>query len=176
MHSGIRLNHPRTSLIAPCVATAVSCWASLIAFADPTIGDTTLVVKAIAEVETRMSQNGRDIVKLTPADRVVPGDQVIYTLRIRNNGPAAVRAPIVAYPIPDHMRYVADSAVGPGANVTYSIDGGRTFDRPENLKVADPKGQMRTATAGEYTHIRWHLKNNLKSNSVAFARFRAVVK
>ena len=155
---------------------AATCRTSLIALADPTVADTTLAVKAIAEVETRMSQNGRDIVKLTPADRVVPGDQVIYTLEIRNNGAAAVRAPNVPYPIPDHMRYVADSAVGPGAEVTYSIDGGRSFDRPENLKVAEPKGQMRTATAAEYTHIRWHLKNNLKGNSVAFARFRAVVK
>jgi uncharacterized repeat protein (TIGR01451 family) len=176
VHSGIRLNHPRTILVGLCIAALVSGRASWIALADPATADTTLAVKAIAEVETRMSQNGRDIVKLTPADRVVPGDQVIYTLQIRNNGAAAVRAPNVPYPIPDHMRYVADSAVGPGADVTYSIDGGRTFDRPENLKVTEPGGQMRTAGAAEYTHIRWHLKNNLKSNSVAFARFRAVVK
>jgi uncharacterized repeat protein (TIGR01451 family) len=176
VHSGIRLNHSSTTLVVLCIAAAMSCWAPSIVLADPTIADTTLAVKAIAEVETRMSQNGRDIVKLTPADRVVPGDQVIYTLQIRNNGAAAVRTPNVPYPIPDHMRYVADSAVGPGADVTYSIDGGRTFDRPENLKVSEPGGQMRTATAAEYTHIRWHLKNNLKSNSVAFARFRAVVK
>ncbi len=176
MHKGIRLNHPRTTIIALGLAAAVSCRGSLIALADSITPDSTIAVKAIAEVETRVSQNGRDIVKLTPADRVVPGDQVVYTLQIRNNGAAAVRAPNVPYPIPDHMSYVADSAVGPGADVTYSIDGGRTFDRPENLKVAEPKGRMRTATAAEYTHIRWHLKNNLKSNSVAFARFRAVVK
>jgi uncharacterized repeat protein (TIGR01451 family) len=176
MHSGIRLNTPRTTLVALCIVISLSGRASLNALADPGMADTTLGLKVIAEVETRMSQNGRNIVKLTPADQVVPGDQVIYTLEIRNNGAAAVRAPNVPYPIPDHMRYVADSAAGPGADVTYSIDGGRTFDRPENLKVAEPGGQMRTARAAEYTHIRWHLKNNLKSNSVAFARFRAVVK
>jgi uncharacterized repeat protein (TIGR01451 family) len=107
---------------------------------------------------------------------VVPGDQVIYTVEIRNTGAEAVLAPSVAYAIPEHMRYVADSAVGPGAEVSYSIDGGRTFDRPENLKVAGPAGQLRPADAADYTHIRWQLKNSLKGNSVAFARFRAVVK
>jgi hypothetical protein len=35
---------------------------------------------------------------------------------------------------------------------------------------------MRPATAADYTHIRWQLKHSLKGNSVAFARFRAVVK
>jgi uncharacterized repeat protein (TIGR01451 family) len=135
-----------------------------------------ITVTAIAEVETKISRNGHDAVKLVPANRVVPGDQVIYTLEIRNTGAAAVPAPSVAYAVPAHMRYVADSAVGPGAEVSYSIDGGRTFDRPENLMVAGPAGQPRPADAADYTHIRWQLKNSLKGNSVAFARFRAVVK
>jgi uncharacterized repeat protein (TIGR01451 family) len=139
------------------------------------LGDA-VAVRAIAEVETTVSLNGRDALKLVPADRVVPGDQVIYTLEIRNTGARAVPAPSVPYRIPEHMRYVADSAAGPGAEVSYSIDGGHTFDRPENLKVAGPGGQLRAAIAADYTHIRWQLKHSLKGNSVAFARFRAVVK
>ena len=138
--------------------------------------DKTIAVKAIAEVETRISRNGRDIIQLAPADLVVPGDQVIYTLEIRNTGAAAVLAPSVRYPIPKHMRYIAESAVGPGADVSYSVDGGRSFDRPENLQVAGPGGQLRPAAAADYTDIRWQLKHSLKGNSVAFARFRAVVK
>ena len=74
------------------------------------------------------------------------------------------------------MRYLADSAAGPGADVSFSVDGGRTFDLPENLLVAGPAGQWRPATAADYTHIRWQLKHRLNVNSVAFARFRAVVK
>ena len=135
-----------------------------------------LVVKAVAEVESRSMQDGRDIVKLAPADRVVPGDQVIYTLEIRNAGPAAVHDPVVTYAIPSHMMYVADSVTGPGAEVRYSADSGHSFDRPENLRVSDADGHLRPAKPDEYTHIRWKLKNSLKSNSVAFARFRAVVK
>jgi hypothetical protein len=74
------------------------------------------------------------------------------------------------------MRYVADSALGPGAEVSFSVDAGRTFDRPENLKVQGPDGRLRPAVAADYTDIRWQLKNSLKANSVAFVRFRAVVK
>jgi hypothetical protein len=44
------------------------------------------------------------------------------------------------------------------------------------LKVRDPDGQARPASAADYTHIRWELKNALKGNSVAFVRFRARVK
>src|SRR5882757_1663878 len=135
-----------------------------------------LVVKAVAEVETRVVQDGREIVKLAPANRVVPGDQVIYTLEIRNAGGTAVRDPIVTYAVPSHMMYVADSATGPGAEVRFSLDSGHFFDRPENLQVSDTEGHSRPAKPGEYTHIRWKLKNMLKPNSVAFARFRAVVK
>lgn len=135
-----------------------------------------LSVKAIAEVEVTAVERGREIVKLMPADRVVPGDQVIYTVEIRNQGAMTLPPPQVDYPIPEHMRYVEDTAAGPGADVSYSVDGGRTFDRPENLRVIGTDGRKHRATAADYTHIRWQLKHTLKGNSVAFARFRAVVK
>jgi uncharacterized repeat protein (TIGR01451 family) len=135
-----------------------------------------IAVKVIAEVESKRTEAGREVVKLVPADRVVPGDQVIYTVQVRNAGAAAVESPTVTEALPEHTRYIADSAVGPGAAVSYSVDGGRTFDLVENLSVQGPDGHPRPAVAADITHIRWQLKNSLKSNSVAFVRFRAVVK
>jgi len=127
-----------------------------------------IVIKAIAEVEQSS--------KLVAADRVVSGDAVLYTLEVRNTAPTSLPRPTVTYPIPEHMTYTPDSAVGPGTEVTYSVDAGRSFDTPENLKIQEPGGQVRAATAADYTHIRWQLKNPLKGNSVAFVRFRARVK
>jgi uncharacterized repeat protein (TIGR01451 family) len=135
-----------------------------------------IVVKALAEVMTNPGQDGFAPRKLAPATRVVPGDEVIYTLEVRNTGVTSVRAPIVIYPVPAHMRYIADSATGPGAEVSFSVDGGQTFDQPENLRVLDAEGHDRAAISNDYTHIRWKLKRILKSNSVAFTRFHAVVK
>jgi uncharacterized repeat protein (TIGR01451 family) len=133
-------------------------------------------VRAIAEVESRMVEHGREVRKLLPADRVVSGDWIIYTLEVRNTAPTAIRNPTVIYPVPEHMSYVADSAVGPATEVSFSVDGGHSFDVPENLKLQDADGQRRLAAAAEYTHNRWQLKHGLKGNSVAFVRFRARVK
>jgi len=135
-----------------------------------------LEIRSIAEVESTLVEAGHKVVKLIPADRVVPGDRVIYTLEVRNTGATALDAPSVSHPVPEHMRYVADSALGPGAEVAFSVDSGKTFDRPENLKVQGSDGRLRPAVAADYTDIRWQLKNSLRTNSVAFVRFRAVVK
>jgi uncharacterized repeat protein (TIGR01451 family) len=125
-------------------------------------------VHAIAEVEQGA--------KLAPAKRVVSGDRVLYTLEVRNTGVTTAPAPRVDFPIPTHTWYIADSAVGPGTEITFSVDGGSSFDREENLRVPGADGEMRTAIANDYTHIRWQLKNSLKANSVAFVRFRVLVK
>jgi uncharacterized repeat protein (TIGR01451 family) len=143
--------------------------------APPTALPDALQVRAIAEVESKSVEAGRAVVKLIPADRVVPGDRVIYTLEARNTGATALDTPIVTYAVPDHMRYIANSAVGPGAEVRFSIDGGHSFDRAENLKMNGPDGRPRAAVGADITHIRWRLKNSLQANSVAFVRFRALV-
>jgi hypothetical protein len=135
-----------------------------------------IVVKAIAEVELRTNENGRETIKLVPAGRVVSGDWVSYTLEARNTAPVTLPSPTVTYPVPEHMWYAADSAIGPGAEVSYSVDGGRHFDVPENLTIQGPDGSSRPATAADYTNIQWQLKNALKANSVAFVRFRARAK
>jgi uncharacterized repeat protein (TIGR01451 family) len=125
-----------------------------------------LKIRTIAEVAAHATEDGHDVTHLRIADRVAPGDEVFYTLEIRNTSAADVSAPTVVNPIPAHMQYVADSASGPGAEITFSADGGLTFRPPEDLD----------AKPSDYTHIRWQLRKTLKSHSVAFARFRAVVK
>jgi uncharacterized repeat protein (TIGR01451 family) len=132
-------------------------------------------IKAVAEVVQKSAAGGRETTRLVNADEVVPGDEVIWTLEIRNQGLAPLPAPTVDYPIPAHMQYVANSAVGAGAEVSYSVDDGHTFGRPDALKIVDSKGE-RPAIAADYTTIRWQLKHALKGNSVAMAHFRAICK
>jgi uncharacterized repeat protein (TIGR01451 family) len=127
-------------------------------------------------IEVKATAAVRQDHELVPADRVVPGDEVFYTLEIRNTGSRPVASPTVDFAVPEHMRYVANSAVGAGAEVSYSIDGGHLFERPENLMAAAGGGEPRVASAVEYTHIRWRFKHSLKSKATALARFRAIVK
>jgi uncharacterized repeat protein (TIGR01451 family) len=133
-------------------------------------------VRAVAEVEVHVRVAGRMESRLVPADRVVPGDRVIYTLEVRNTRSTSVPAPTVTYAIPAHMQYIANSAAGPGAQITYSVDGGQHYDSPDSLQVAGAAGALRPALAADYTGIRWQLKNSLRGGAVAFVRFRAVVK
>ena len=135
-----------------------------------------VTVKLIAEVELTTTEQGREIKRLVPADRVVPGDRLIYTLEVVNTAVTTVPGPAVTTPVPEHMRYVTDSAVGPGTEVSFSVDGGLSFDAPENLRVKGPNGELRAAESTDYTHIRWQFRNSLKASSVAFVRFRAIAK
>src|SRR5450631_2242014 len=83
--------------VAPGVTLGVNLGVTLGA-PDP------IAVKTVAEVESRATESGREVVKLVPADRVVPGDRVIYTLEVRNTGAAVVVSPSVTNAIPEHMR------------------------------------------------------------------------
>jgi uncharacterized repeat protein (TIGR01451 family) len=163
----------RAEMRVACVAM-LAFFAAMMATGQAT--SPAIRLRTIAEVAAKTMEDGREVVHLKPADRVVPGDQVLYTLEIRNSGPIAIVSPTVIDPIPLHVVYVADSATGPGADVSFSVDGGQSFDRPENLRVTGADGHPHLAKSSDYTHIRWKLKKTLKSKSVAFARFRAVVK
>jgi hypothetical protein len=164
---------PRATLERCTVALCLLALATITAAqgAADAAHDPKIRVTLIAEVAPKQP-GGR----MKPADRLVPGNQVVYTLEIRNTTQMSRPPPTIDYPVPEHMRYLADSAVGAGAEVTFSVDGGRTYAPPENLFVVGTDGQKRAATADDYTHIRWQLKHILKGNSVAFARFLAVVK
>jgi len=157
-------NAERSPGRALCLLVLV-CLAGRLCAAD---GAPVLDVKATAAVRQGNA--------LVPADRVVPGDEVFYTLEIRNTGVKPLPRATVDFAIPEHMRYVANSAVGAGADVSYSVDGGHTFDRPGNLSVVAVGLGAHAATAADYTHIRWRLKHALQAKALALARFRAVVK
>jgi uncharacterized repeat protein (TIGR01451 family) len=159
-----------------CACCSLMLTSSLLLGVNTQADSDSIAIKAVAEVEQPRPDHGRDSTKLVPADRVVSGDTIFYTLEIRNTAEVSVPRPTVTYPVPEHTIYTPDSAIGPGAEVTYSVDAGRSFDTPENLRIQEPGGQVRAATAADYTHIRWQLKNALKGNSVAFVRFRARLK
>jgi uncharacterized repeat protein (TIGR01451 family) len=112
--------------------------------------------------------------RFAPATVVQQGQVVYYTLRIRNVSSEYARDVTVTQRIPANTQYVAESASGPGAEVSFSIDGGQTFARALDLHTLDASGVQRPLPTDEYTHIRWRLRNPLAPGAVALARFRAV--
>jgi uncharacterized repeat protein (TIGR01451 family) len=134
-----------------------------------------LDTELIAEVRVDLSSaTMQKLLRYEPATKVSQGEVVYYTVRIRNPGLEYVRDVTVTQRVPVNTAYVAESASGPGAEVLFSIDGGQTFARPEQLALVDASGLKRPATPQMYTHIQWRLRNALAPGAVALARFQAV--
>lgn len=127
----------------------------------------------IAEVRENVSTTpGREVFRFVPARLLEQGQVVYYTVRITNQTTVPLRNVAVVQPVPANTAYIADSAAGPGADVSFSVDGGHNFGPPESLTI-DVEGTKQLAQAEKYTHIRWQLRNALAPGATALARFRA---
>jgi uncharacterized repeat protein (TIGR01451 family) len=135
---------------------------------------TTLIAEVRPVTQDDAQSEARRPQRLIPAAVVSQGEVVFYTVQIRNPTSAPVRDVVVVQRIPANTTYVADSAAGPSAEITFSVDGGQTFWPEKELVVAKAPAEARKATPQDYTHVRWQLRNALAPGAVALARFQAV--
>ena len=134
-------------------------------------------VKTVAEIEvTEIDKQGKKTVKRTAATNVIPGTEVIYTITAKNTGNEPADNIVVTNPVPKQTVYVDGSAFGAGTNITYSVDGGKSYDKAEKLTVKDKAGKPRAATAKDYTHVRWTFQFNLQPGQEAPVWYRVRVK
>lgn len=129
----------------------------------------------VEKLEVREGAAGVEVRRWIPADRLNAGDEIHYTVRVRNGGEQPVDSIVVTKRLPFGVKYLRNSAAGPAAEVQFSIDGGRTFATPDALTRAagDSRKKPRRALEGEYTHVRWVLSKPLRPSSTALLRFRA---
>jgi uncharacterized repeat protein (TIGR01451 family) len=133
-----------------------------------------ITLKSMGEIEQEVvNAKGEKSVKRVPADKVVPGSEVIWSITAENSCKQPSENLTINNPVPAHMTLVANSVTGPGSDVSYSLDG-KTFGKPEQLTVQE-NGAARKARADEYRHIRWVFKNPLATGARATASFRAVL-
>jgi uncharacterized repeat protein (TIGR01451 family) len=116
-------------------------------------------VSITAEKEVTVVKSGQKVIKKVAATRIDPGDVIFYNMNYINSGDEAATAVVLDDPIPLGTVYLPGSAFGAGAEITFSIDGGKSFKKASLLmyEVKNPNGNMekRTASPEEYTHIRW---------------------
>ena len=131
-------------------------------------------LKSTALVEKEVvDANGNKAKKMVPADKVVPGTEVTWTVTASNICQKPAENVTFDNPVPPHMSYVANSATGPGSDISFSLDG-KAFAAPAGLTVNE-NGATRPARADEYKHIRWAFKQPLQPGATANASFRAVL-
>lgn len=165
------MNNFRKIFVAATIA------ASLLTAGAGMAQEAPLQVATVAQVEQVVTDaSGNKSTRLVDAARVVPGQEVVYTITIRNRGSQPAEDVSVKNPIPPELAYLADSAGAPGALIEFSVDGGKSFDTPPQLLVNDEAGKPRAARPDEYTHVRFTLKSAVAPGQVAMARYRAVVR
>jgi uncharacterized repeat protein (TIGR01451 family) len=135
----------------------------------------TTIVMEILQVE--QAAGGKEIRRWVPATRLNAGDEVSYTVRVRNPGKEPVSDIIVTKRLPFGVRYQRGSATGPAAEVQFSADGGNTFGPPDQGKRTTQTSKQGKGTRKppppEYTHVRWILTRPLDPGATALLRFRA---
>jgi len=153
------------------VAALLACSLGSQAFAQT---QNCVVVKSVAEVEKDVvDANGVKSTKLLPLSTATPGTLVVYTTTASNVCKQPVDKIEISNFVPEHMTYVASSAMATGAEVTYSLDG-KTFGTADQLTVLE-NGVSRKARADEYKFFRWAFKGSLAPGAQAAASFRAVL-
>lgn len=136
-------------------------------------------IEIISTVETEVkvfNEEGRRVTVRKPAEKVVPGSEVIYTTRYSNTGKEPAEKVVITNPVPEHLLYKEGSAAGDGTTITFSVDNGQNYNTPEALQVTGVNGRKRPAKAAEYTHIRWELNKPLPPGGEGLVVYRAILK
>lgn len=141
------------------------------------LADSPVQIATTAQVEKAVvGPDGQRQLRLVPAETVVPGTEVVYTITVSNQGAEPARDVVVDNPVPSHSEFVVGSAVAPGSEVTFSADGGQTYGVAEAVLVREQDGVQRPARADEYTHVRFAFQPLIAPGQSVMARFRAVIK
>lgn len=112
---------------------------------------------------------------------VQPGDVIRYTLKGENRSDRSVKNLVFNQPIPKQTAYILNSATvsqNNGANITYSIDNGKTFVEKPVVKVKQANGKIATipAPAEAYTHIRWNFGDAVSPKAMMNATYQVKVR
>ena len=126
----------------------------------------------VQKEEVVVTDSGETERRLVPAETVVPGDDVVYTITFTNISNETAENVVITNPISQNLTYVAGSAFGPGTVIEFSVDGGQTFGDADELVVSTDGGQ-RPAGVEDFTHVRWTMEDELAAGAQGMARFRA---
>ena len=137
-----------------------------------------LSLQAINEVEVVVvnEKGEKEVMRVDAAKaRVVPGDKVFFIIRFENLDKEEAGNVVITNPVPEHMILKPHTTYGESTDIIFSIDGGKSFDRMENLKVKDEDGKERPPKPEEYTHVKWVFASALPPGATGEVGFTAIV-
>ena len=132
------------------------------------------VQTTVQKEEVFLNDTGEEEKRLVPAEKILPGETVYYTITFTNTSDEVADNVVVTNPIAEELMYLDGSAFGPGMEIVFSVDGGETFAVADELNVTD-NGETRAAEAKDFTHVRWVMQNDLAAGAQGTARFAAIL-
>lgn len=121
----------------------------------------------VNKVETTLDDDGRVRRELLPADSVLPGEELRYSITFTNSGETLVDAEriVITNPIPEGTEYLPGTAGGDWSLVEYSVDG-ETFDATEpsgtaSAAAAAEQAEAPAAGGGRVSSLRWTYRRDL---------------
>jgi uncharacterized repeat protein (TIGR01451 family) len=113
-----------------------------------------------AEMDMVVKEGGQTITKRVVAKDVTTGTVIFYTVSFRNDGNEKATKAVIDNPIPKDTSYVPGSAYGDNeADITFSIDKGKSYNKPSlllyEIKESQGKTVKKVASPDVYTNIRW---------------------
>ena len=131
--------------------------------------DPVKVTASVLAEAREAAADGTVRIKLVPADRVVPGDHVVYRLSVANGGSKPASGITIANPVPANMLYAGPASGSPAPEV--SVDG-VTFGPMAALRVSDAAG-TRAGTPADVRAVRWKLAQPIAPGQADQVSFRA---
>ena len=122
-----------------------------------------------------VDKDGTKHTEVVPVGRVLPGTEVSWNINYEIVGNQPVTDAVITDPIPQHMDYVNGTAAGDKADITFSVDGGKTWGKPETLQVKNADGTMHAAGPKDYTDIRWIIKGTLAPGAKGTVTFHSTL-
>lgn len=139
----------------------------------PTLAAAPILLTSNIFVEKQQKKaDGSYSVNLVKPDVIVPGDQLVFVVRYRNTGTEPASNFTVTNPMP---KAVVFSGTSDGMELV-SIDGGKSWGKLSQLRVANADGTSRPALMSEVTHIKWNLNQTLTAGAEGKLIFRGVVR
>lgn len=166
----MRISHLVLSVTVVALLSGVSFAASAAAMGA-------IKVTSIAQSEVEVvGANGKKHIERKPVEKAIPGTAILFVNTFENISKKPAGDIVINNPVPANTEYQAGSAFGEDSEITFSVDGGKTFAVPDALKVKAANGSEQLAKASAYTHIRWAYKKQLPPGATGEVGFRAVIK
>ena len=136
-----------------------------------------LTAKQTVEKEVVVQMpDGTESITRGPAELVIPGERVVYTLNFTNDKAEPASDLVLTMPVPSEIKFMDGSASSTGAKTVYSADGGQSFADRTQLRKVGADGNVRTATAEDITHIRWTVAGPIAAGESGDLSFKGILK